>query len=66
MCQLMLLWLKLSVRCEKLEHRCEMEVFSQMIPCPPSKAPLSENDPTAKWPALPHRQYTTSLLVLYM
>ena len=55
MCQLMLLWLKLSVRCEKLEHRCEMEVFSQMIPCPPSKAPLSENDPSAKWPALPHR-----------
>ena len=35
MCQLMLLWLKLSVRCEKLEHRCEMEVFLSDDPLPP-------------------------------
>ena len=32
MCQLMLLWLKLSVR-------CEMEVFYQMTPCPQVNLP---------------------------
>ena len=35
--------------------RRETEVFDQMTPCPPGKAPLSENDPPAKWPAFPHR-----------
>ena len=28
-----------------------MEVFYQMTPCPPSKAPSSKNDPPTKWPA---------------